>query len=280
MSFRCSKIKRNTFKEKDEVSMLRSDKMFLDYFTKAYVKEINSMKSVEGLDEFLELEKKLFLEMYSFELDNAKAILREIIELIIARSGKDMIISVKYYYIQLSAIMARKLYESQVPADKVRAFNNASLEVIETKMNDAQFLQCGDELIEFLVMIITERKKPSFGHQTVNKVILHINDKIESNLTVEDVANYFNISTSHLSRIFREHTGVTLVEYLNIRKVEECQYFLRNTNKGISEISNAFHFCNQSYFTRIFKKYAGVTPKQFRDHYEHPNFKYNFPKEK
>ena len=264
---------------KDEVLMDNTEKIFLDYFTKAYAKEMGITNRVEGLDKFFELEKKLFLDMYSFEIERAKKVLREIIDLIIATNNKQMIQNVKYYYIQLSAVMARKLYESQVPLDKVMAFNNASVEIIDTKMSDAQFLQCADELVEFFVMVITERKKPSFGHQTVNKVILYINDEIETNLTVEDIAKQFNISTSHLSRIFREHTGVTLVEYLNIRKVEECQYFLRHTNKSISEISNSFHFCNQSYFTRIFKKYTSLTPKQFRDHQEHPNFKYNFPKE-
>ncbi len=263
----------------DEVFMNSADKIFLDYFTKAYAKEMGITNRVDGLDRFFELEKKLFLDMYSFEIEKAKKVLREMIDLIIAINPKQMIHNVKNYYVQLSAIMARKLYESQVPVDKVLSFNSASVEIIEDKMSDAQFLQCADELVEFFVTVITERKKPSFGHQTVNKVIIFINDEIETNLTVEDIAKQFNISTSHLSRIFREHTGVTLVEYLNIRKVEECQYFLRHTNKPISDISNSFHFCNQSYFTRIFKKYTGLTPKQFRDHHEHPTFKYSFPKE-
>ncbi|MFF2753885.1 helix-turn-helix transcriptional regulator [Psychrobacillus sp. NPDC058041] len=259
--------------------MQHVDKIFLENFSKMYIKEIALVNSVKGLDTFLELEKRLFLHMFSFEIDAAKKVLREMIELIILKAEKQMILGVKNYYIQLAGLMGRKLHENQVPVDKVMAFNISSVSVIETKMSDAQFLQCADELVEFFVMVITERKKPSFGHQTVNKVIVFINDEIENNLTVEDIANHFNISASHLSRIFREHTGVTLVEYLNIRKIEECQYFLRHTNKGISDISDSFHFCNQSYFTRIFKKYTGITPKQFRDHQEYPNFNYSFPNE-
>lgn len=255
------------------------EKQFLDNFSKIYTREIGTTTRVEGLDSFLELEEQLFQKMFSFEVTEAKEILRSMIDLIIARTRKNMIQNVKYYYIQLAAIMGRKLNESQVPTDKVGAFNIACVETIETKMSDAQFLLCADELVEFFVMVITERKKPSFGHQTVNKVILYINDEIETNLTVEDIAKRFAISTSHLSRIFREHTGVTLVEYLNVRKVEECQYFLRTTNKAISDISSSFHFCNQSYFTRIFKKYTGITPKQYRDNQEYPSFKYNFPNE-
>ena len=256
------------------------EKQFLEHFSKVYSREISGTTKLEGLGSFLELEEQLFQKIFSFEITEAKEILRSMIDVIIARSRDNMILNVKYYYIQLSAVMGRKLKESQVPVDKVTAFNIACIETIETKMSDAQFLLCADELVEFFVLVITERKKPSFGHQTVNKVILYINDEIEKNLTVEDIAIHFAISTSHLSRIFREHTGVTLVEYLNVRKVEECQYFLRTTNKPISDISNSFHFCNQSYFTRIFKKYTGLTPKQYRDNHDYPSFKYKFPNEK
>lgn len=261
--------------------MQHSDKLFLDSFTKMYMKEINNPTNAERNEQFFLLKNQLFHEMSSFQLDEAKVSLRQIIDIIIEKTGENhgenMIVHVKNFYIQLVAFMANRLYENKVPSDKVLAFNNTCVEVIETKMNDAQFMQCGYELVEFFVKIVTERKTPNFGHQTVNKVIMHINDQMETELTVEQIAKRFNISTSHLSRIFREHTGVTLVEYLNVRKVEECQYFLRHTNKGISDISDAYHFCNQSYFTRIFKKYSGITPKQFRDNQDYPTFKYSFP---
>ena len=257
--------------------MQRSDKLFLDYFTKMYLKEINNRTNAEKNEQLFILKNQLFHEMYSFQLEEAKVCLRQIIDIIIEKSGGNMIVHVKNFYIQLVAFMSSRLFENKVPTDKVFAFNTTCVEVIETKMNDAQFLQCGDELVEFFVKIITERKKPTFGHQTVNKVILHINDQLETNLTVDQIAKHYNISTSHLSRIFKEHTGVTLVEYLNVRKVEECQYFLRHTSKGISDISEAYHFCNQSYFTRIFKKYSGITPKQFRDNQDYPTFKFSFP---
>ena len=84
-------------------------------------------------------------------------------------------------------------------------------------------------------------------------------------MSVEGLSSMFDVSTSHLSRIFREHTGITLVEYINVRKVEESQYYLRFSEMKISDVSDKFNFCNQSYFTRIFKKYTGETPRRFRN---------------
>ncbi|WP_088006141.1 AraC family transcriptional regulator [Indiicoccus explosivorum] len=248
-----------------------------DTISKLFMIENEALSRHEGFENFFEIETQLIYEIHHLEKDRAKKSLRRLIDLIATRSGKKMIHAVRNYYIVLSSIMARKLYETQVPPKKAFAFNAACIEIVENRMNDSEFLLVADELIEFFVSILSERQQPSFTHQTVNKVVLYINDEVERDLSVEDIAKHFHISTSHLSRIFREHAGITLVEYLNVRRVEESQYYLRHSNKSISAISSQFHFCNQSYFTRIFKKYSGVTPKQFRDSQQIPYFRFTLP---
>ncbi|MTD31557.1 helix-turn-helix domain-containing protein [Planomicrobium sp. YIM 101495] len=245
--------------------------------SKIFMEESEELTHFQGIEEFFEIETQLIYEINHLEKERAKQSLRKLIDLISMRAQKETIKAVRYYYIVLASVMARKLHEMRVPPKKAFAFNYACIEMVDKHMNDTEFLFVADELIEFFISVVSERKQPSFGHQTVNKVVLYINDEVERDLSVEEIAKHFNISTSHLSRIFREHAGITLVEYLNVRRVEESQYYLRHSDKGISEISKQFHFCNQSYFTRIFKKYTTVTPKQFRDSQHIPYFRYNLP---
>lgn len=263
--------------EKDGETMQQIQFTGSENISKKYMNEIEVTSQFEGMDDFFELETKLLYEIHHLETEKAKMTLRTIIDRISYRAGKQTIRGVRHYFTILSSIMARKLYENQVPSVKAFAFNTACIDMIDLHMKDVEFLQFADDLIDFFILVISERKQPTFSHQTVNKVVLFINDEVESDLSVEDIANNFNVSTSHLSRIFREHVEITLVEYLNVRRVEESQYYLRHTNKSISEISQQYHFCNQSYFTRIFKKYTGVTPKQFRDHKEQEYFRYALP---
>jgi len=266
--FNRSKVK------KDGDFMLQNQLSGSETISKKYINEIEITSQIEGIEDFFDLETKLLYEIHHLETEKAKQTLHLIIDRISSRAGKQTIRSVKHYFTVLSSIMARKLYENQVPSKKAFAFNTACIDMVDNHMNDAAFLQFADDLIDFFIMVISERKQPTFIHQTVNKVILFINDELESELSVEDIAKHFRVSTSHLSRIFREHVGITLVEYLNVRRVEESQYYLRNTNKSISDISKQYHFCNQSYFTRIFKKYTEVTPKQFRDQKAHDYFRF------
>ena len=247
--------------------------------SKRYFQEIDSMNEYEGVEEFFTLETKLLFEVYHLEAPKAKKTIHEIIDLLTVRFGKKVIKIIRSYFKTLSSIVARKLLDNQVPAKKAFAFNVACIDMIDNHMRDAEFLQFADDLVDFFVNFIADRKQPMFRHQTVNKVIVYINDELEQNLTVESIAAHFKISTSHLSRIFREHVGITLVEYLNVRRVEESQYYLRHTNKSITSISAQFHFCNQSYFTRIFKKYTSVTPKHFRDELHHEFYRFEINEE-
>ncbi len=242
--------------------------------SKRYFQEIDNINHSDGIDNFYNVESKLLFEIYHLEAAKAKNTLRELIDIQTQRFGKNVIKVLRLYFVTLSSIVARKLLDNQVPPKKAFAFNLACSDMIEKNMSDAGFLQFADELIEFYVFFIADRKQPTFRHHTVNKVIMYINDELETDLTVESIAGSFHISTSHLSRIFREHVGITLVEYLNVRRVEESQYYLRHTNKNITSISEQFHFCNQSYFTRIFKKYTGVTPKHFRDELHHDFYRF------
>ena len=254
--------------------MLQHQYSISEAISKRYFQEIETMNRYDGIEKFYEIEAQLIREIYQLETEAAKESLRALIDLLSERSGKHFFRAVRHYFIVLSSVVTRKLIDNQAPLKKAFAFNFACADMVENKMKDAEFLQFADDLIDFYVYFIADRKQPTFRHQTVNKVIMYINDELENDLTVESIAANFHISTSHLSRIFREHVGITLVEYLNVRRVEESQYYLRHTNKSITSISEQFHFCNQSYFTRIFKKYTGVTPKHFRDELHHEFFRF------
>lgn len=257
--------------------MLQHQYSISEAISKRYFQEIETMNRYDGIEKFYEIEAQLIREIYQLETEAAKESLRALIDLLSERSGKHFFRAVRHYFIVLSSVVTRKLIDNQAPLKKAFAFNSACVQMVDERMNDAEFLQFADDLVEFYIYVISERKQPSYKHQTVNRVIMFIDDEVETDLSVEDIALHFSISTSHLSRIFKEHVGITLVEYLNVRRVEESQYYLRHTVKSISNISEQFHFCNQSYYTRIFKKYVGLTPKHFRDQPDHEYFRFQLP---
>lgn len=231
----------------------------------------------KGIETYYITERKLLTHILCLEKEQARKEIKFLFEYKIRYAGMRPFETIKYYLISLSSMVARQLERTSHMPAKAFAFNNACMVLIETKLNEENTFEFVDELLEFYMYTLKNKDLPPLSNQIVNNVILYISCHLESPITVEEIAKEFNISTSHLSRVFREHTGVTLVEYINIRKVEESQYALRFTNRKISDISDQYHFCNQSYFTRLFKKYAGQTPREFRSNLSVSYFHFSFP---
>lgn len=230
------------------------------------IEMIERDSTIKEAEEFFQLERDLLQRIFELERDSARRTLREIKNLLNTKNDIVNFKMIKYYYIVLSSVLVRQMKDAGL-LDEQRAFQFIAtcMEIIEEKLTPSNIGPIGDELIEFYCYILTDKEKPALAHETVNEVIQYIDENVEKQLVVEEIAKKFNVSTSHLSRIFREYTSVTLVEFITIRKIEEVQYYLRFTDQKISEISDRFHFCNQSYFTRVFKKYTGWTPRKFRN---------------
>ena len=77
-------------------------------------------------------------------------------------------------------------------------------------------------------------------------------------------ADHLHITTIHLSRIVRQVTGRTVVDYINQMLLMEASWLLQATNLSIAAISERLHFSDQSSFARFFTRMKGVNPKHFR----------------
>ena len=83
-------------------------------------------------------------------------------------------------------------------------------------------------------------------------------------LTLNMVASHVGISPSYFSTIFRQETGNSFTEYLTEIRMEKAKELLRCTNKRTGEISFDIGYRDSHYFSYIFKKTQGVTPKEYR----------------
>ena len=72
------------------------------------------------------------------------------------------------------------------------------------------------------------------------------------------------VTSPYLSMLFKHVTGLTFRDYLNKVRVEDAKRLLISTDYQIMEIAVACGFNDQSYFTKVFKKYTGLSPRNFR----------------
>jgi two-component system response regulator YesN len=100
-------------------------------------------------------------------------------------------------------------------------------------------------------------------------VIVKAREYIDGNfsradLSLDSTAAYVGISPNHLSTVFTQETGENFIEYLTKVRIERAKLLLKNTSMKSAEISGETGFSDPHYFSFIFKKHTGLSPREFR----------------
>lgn len=93
----------------------------------------------------------------------------------------------------------------------------------------------------------------------------YIDENYQKSITVSEVARKVGVSLSYLSRIYKEVTGNTLINRINLKKIEKAKDYLDNTSMKIYEIAEILGFENTTYFSYFFKKNTGMSPKEYKE---------------
>ncbi|WP_437888228.1 helix-turn-helix domain-containing protein [Phytobacter sp. V91] len=99
----------------------------------------------------------------------------------------------------------------------------------------------------------------------INKFLAIVDQKFRQRLTVNDYSCEMGMSPGHLSRLCRLTLGMSSLDVINMRVLQEAQRELVYTSKTIKQLAAFLGFNDEAYFTRFFHKHAGVSPSQFRE---------------
>lgn len=100
---------------------------------------------------------------------------------------------------------------------------------------------------------------------SVRHCVEYILSHVREALSLERLAREVNLSPKYLSDRFRSETGQTLHSYVQEQKIREAKRLLLHTDNSLSVISQLLNFSSQSYFTAVFRKNTGMTPRQYRE---------------
>ena len=101
----------------------------------------------------------------------------------------------------------------------------------------------------------------------VNQLINYLSRNFSAKLTLGSLSETCHCSKSTMSRIFKEHTGVTIMDYLLDVRMKEAERLLSDTVFSVQEIGEICGFSDANYFSYTFRKNSGMTPTEYRkDH--------------
>lgn len=210
------------------------------------------------------LEQALLRAITRGDLEQAKLTLDEINRLERAKLASNTVRSLKNSMICLCTLFTRAIIKGGVHPESAYNLSDVFIQQIEETHEPSKLHMLEYEMLYSFIHALKEGKQESYQY-VVNKAISFINNEIFNELPLERIADEVKVHPSYLSKVFKSEVGLPLSEFINRKKVEESKFFLLHGSTSISDIALLFRFCNQSYYTSLFKKYTGVTPKMYRD---------------
>ncbi len=98
----------------------------------------------------------------------------------------------------------------------------------------------------------------------IKKVCAYIDENLSQDISLETAAEYVQVSSFYLSKLFKEEKGETFINFVSDKRLEKSRELLEQTNCSIKEITARVGYNDQNYYSRIFKTKYGVSPKEYR----------------
>lgn len=98
----------------------------------------------------------------------------------------------------------------------------------------------------------------------VNAICDYIANNVEKDFTQQQLADQFYFSEHYLRHLFKKETGISIGSYKMSKRIERAKCLLKTTGLKINDVSAACGFKSPSYFTKLFTKTVGVSPKTYR----------------
>ena len=150
--------------------------------------------------------------------------------------------------------------------------NNQLKHAFELVYHEAQRETPENQYLEYamkilLITILRMQEQAASGEQILDRTMAYLKDNYTEKISLEKLADMEHISTSYLSRKFKQRTGVTVVTYINRLRVEKAQQLLMASSLNINEIAYQTGFESSKYFYRVFKSITGESPANIRRKY-------------
>ena len=210
----------------------------------------------------LEKEQDLITKVKNGNISDAKGILNDLLGYVLFVDG-GRLETIKSRSLELCTLLSRASIEGGGASDIALNLNTQFIQKIASATSYEAICFILQEIVETFADNILSHGNIK-NRDIIKKAVNYIGQHYSDTLTLDDVAGHVHLNPAYFSTMFKKEMNLSFKEYLNHVRIEESKRLLTNSNFSIIDIAIAVGFEDQSYFSKVFKKYTGMTPKQFR----------------
>jgi AraC-like DNA-binding protein len=240
-----------------------------------------SMKKGALVSGYMDKERMLLAALRRGDNETGQRMLDELLS-IFFHSGADSFRFIQFRAMELMVLLSREAMKPEImqrsavssaeahtgrsfsPGDTILETNNQYLRRIQEAKNI-------EDLTDVMHIIVERMSAQIFSFRGVRhasalrKAERFIWENYTRKISLQEIASAAGLSAPYFSTIFKEEMGENLSSYLNRLRVEKAEHLLIETDLTLNEIASSCGFEDQSWFSKIFKSYAGISPGKYRD---------------
>lgn len=207
-------------------------------------------------------ERELMAKVRSGEKDSAEKLLDNMLVSILTNNSGD-IGNVKARIIELLVMISRAAMDGGMDSKEIRNINSRFYGELYAKETTEEVCYWTKNVVG----ILSEEVKKSKGSENLQAVYTaadYIQDHFKEKVTIGSIADEVHLSSSYLSHIFSQTFGYTITDYITYVRLEHAKAILGKSGTSIGEAALESGFEDISYFSRVFKKVEGISPREYK----------------
>ena len=229
----------------------------------AYLKYINREAGFEHSPQ--EEDMKQFRLMQSGDMAAVKESARMMRRNHVCNLSKDSVEDLKFLFVACVTLTSRFAAEGGLSSETSYNASDLYISRLSECRTEEDIFALHAEMMAFYTTHMAELKKDNIYSRSVLQCIDYIEHHLHEQLKVEVLADAVALNPSYLSTLFKKETGVSLSEYIMRERIETSKNMLLYSGFTSAYISEVLAFSSQSHFIRSFRRFEGMTPREFQE---------------
>lgn len=179
--------------------------------------------------------------------------------------SKDELRNEKNLFVVSATLWSRAAIAGGLPEEDALSMSDSYIKRCELLHNQQQVRELGYRMVCTLAEKVSRVRIGDDPSNLAIGVANYVQEHLYEPISTEEMARALYVSRGHLSTAFKRECGMNLADYVQTEKIREAQALLTHTHQSILDISTHLGYSSQSHFGAVFKRYAGMTPHEWRD---------------